>query len=433
MDPLIVGIIGLVLLLVFLYLGINLALSFFIIGFFGLLLVQGPSVLIFVQLVPYTAINSFDFSVIPLFVFMGMLLFHCKIGEDIFRAVRAWLGHLPGGLAAATSGACALIGTMTGSGGATAALMSRVAYPEMTKYKYDKTLSLATCAASSTVAMMIPPSVAIVIYAILAEASIGETLLAGIIPGFLSMGVYMIMLLVRVRIKPELGPKLPPASWNERLGSLRFLLPAVVMMGTIGGGIYFGVFTATEAGGMGSLISLVIALAMRRLTWERFKDAVYETVKFTVMIALVLMAILGFYIRFLNMTGITMSIAGLATTVTSPELTLAVMFAVTFLFGMFIGSNLAFVTIPLFAPIVGDLGFSLVWFVILMIKMQETASITPPVAVVLFISQGVVNKEVSIGDLYKAVWWFVLCDLSTLLLMLFVPQVVLFIPSTMRG
>ena len=133
MDPLIIGIIGLVLLLVFIFLGLNLALSFFIIGFFGLLILQGPSVFVFIEVVPYTALDSFEWTVIPLFVLMGMVIFHARIGENMFNAVRLWLGHLPGGIAAATSGACAIIGTMTGSGGATAALMAKVASPEMVK------------------------------------------------------------------------------------------------------------------------------------------------------------------------------------------------------------------------------------------------------------------------------------------------------------
>jgi len=432
MDNLTLGIIGLVLLLVLIFMGMNLALSFFVVGFFGLLYMGGPTTFVFVKVVPYTILDSFEWSVIPLFTLMGIVIFHCRIGEDMFQAVRQWLGHLPGGIAAATSGACAIIGTMTGSGAATAALMAKVAYPEMVRYDYDKPLSLATCAASSTAAMMIPPSVAIVIYAILADASIGETLIAGIIPGFLSMGIYMLMILIRVKLNPKLGPKLPAAPWKVRFISLRFLMPAVVTLITIAGGIYFGVFTATEAGGMGAVIAVIIAIAMKRLTWDRIKNIIYDTSQFTVMVALILMTVNGFYTRFLNMSGITGAVSDLAIAFPSPWITLALMFAVTFLFGMFIGTTLAYVTVPLFAPIVGDMGYSLVWFVILMIKMQEMGAITPPIAVCLFIAQGVVKKEVSINELFRAVWWFVLCDVFTLSLFIAFPQTVLILPNTMR-
>jgi len=434
MDPLIIGIIGLVLLLVFIFLGLNLALSFFLIGFFGLLLLKGEPAWIFSYIMPYTTLDSFSFSVIALFVLMGMVVFECRIGEEIYSSIRQWLGHLSGGIAAATSGACAFIGTMTGSGLATSALMAKVAYPEMVKYKYDKPLSLATCAASSTVAMMIPPSVALVIYAILAGESIGACLLGGLIPGFLSMGIYMLMILIRVKINPKLGPPLPPAPWRERLVGLRYLMPAVIMMITISGGIYFGIFTATEAGGMGSLVAIIMAIALRRLTWDRIKRIILETVKMNVMMALIVMTVLGYYTRFLTTSGVTGAIAEMALSFPSPWITLILIFAVAFLFGMFIGTTLAFITIPLFAPVVADMGFSLVWFVILMIKMTETGGITPPVCLSLFVAQGVAGKdEVSMDKAYRAVWWFVLCDILTLALLVAIPQIVTFLPDTMKG
>jgi tripartite ATP-independent transporter DctM subunit len=278
-DPLILGILGLVFLVVFIFLGVNLPLTFFVIGFFGIVLIKGWSVaFVLTKGIPFILLSSFNWSVIPLFVFMGMIIFQCKIGQEIFHAVRQWLGQLPGGIAAATSGACAIIGTMTGSGAATAALMAKVAYPEMVKYNYDKAFSLATCAASSTAAMMVPPSIQIVVMAILAQVSIGSALLAGFIPGFLSMGIYMVMILIRVQFNPEIGPKLPSVPWKERFISLRYLIPAFAMILIITGGIYFGVFTATEAGGMGAVASLIVAGAMGRLNWARIKAMVYETI-----------------------------------------------------------------------------------------------------------------------------------------------------------
>jgi len=435
LDPIILGIIGLVLLLAFIFLGINLPLSFFLIGYFGIVALVGwETAWVFIESIPFFALESFNWTVIPLFVLMGMIVFECRIGEEIFNAVRQWLGHLPGGIAAATSGACAFLGTMTGSAGASAALMSKLAYPEMTKYNYDKPLSLATCAASSTAAMMIPPSTTIVVYAILAAESIGACLLGGLIPGFLSMGIYMVMILIRIRLKPSLGPPLSSAPWRKRLVALRYLMPAVIMMVTISGGIYFGVFTATEAGGMGALMSIIIVVSMKRLTWVRIKTIIFESAKFIVLIMLMIMTITGFYSRFLNMTGITSAIAEMALSFPSPWITLALIFAVTFFFGMFVGTTLAWVTIPLFAPVVSAMDFSLVWFVILMIKLAETGGITPPVCLSLFIAHGIVggSEEVDMGKAYRAVWWFILCDVFTLALMVFIPQIVLFLPNSMR-
>jgi len=431
MDGIILGVLGLVLLLVFIFMGMNLALSFFIIGFFGIWLIKGWAVAsTTIQSIPFLSFDSYSWSVIPLFIFMGIIVFEARIGGDIFHAVRLWMGHFAGGIAAATSGACALIGTMTGSGAATAALMAKVAYPEMVKYNYDKTFSLQTCAASSTAAMMVPPSVAIVVYAILAQVSIGKALLGGFIPGFMSMGIYMIMIFLRVRANPKLGPKLSAAPWKDRITSLRFLVPAGVMIMAITGGIYFGVFTATEAGGMGSFVAFMTALSMRRLSWARIRSAFSQTLQFTVMVMMIIFTITGYYTHFLNISGITGAVADLAVSFPSPWITLILIFAVTFIFGMFIGTTLAYVTIPLFAPIVAGMGFDLVWFVIVMIKMAETGSITPPVCLALFIAQGIV-KEVDMASVFKTIWWFVGCDMLTLALMIAVPQIILFLPNSM--
>jgi tripartite ATP-independent transporter DctM subunit len=434
MDPMILGVIGLVLLLVFIFLGINLALTFFVIGFFGIVIIIGwDASWVFIESIPFLTLQSFNFTVIPLFVLMGMVIFECGIGEEIFQAVRNWTGHFSGGIAAATSGACAFLGTMTGSGAASAALMAKVAYPEMVKYDYDKPLSLATCAASSTAAMMIPPSTHIVVLAILASESIGACLMAGIIPGFLSMGIYMLMLLIRIRFKPNLGPALPAKPWRERFISLRYLIPAVIMMITIMGGIYFGVITATEAGGVGAFAAILIAIALKKFTRARIKNIILQTVKFSVLIMLMVMTITGYYIRFLNMTGITGALAEMALSFPSPWVTLAALGIITFLFGMFIGSSLGYIIIPLFAPVLGDMGFSLVWIIILQTKLAETGSITPPVCLAVFIAQGVIgDDEVSITDAYRAVWWFVLCDMLTLALLVTVPAITLFLPNTMR-
>jgi len=432
MDPIIVGALGLLFLLVFIFLGVPLPVTFFIIGFLGVTWIQGwGHALAVARLFPFTTINSFEWSVIPLFTMMGLILFECLIGEEIFRAVRQWMGHFRGGIAAATSAACAVIGTTTGSATATTALMSKVAYPEMRKYDYEPDLSLAVCAASGTVAVMIPPSVVLVVYAIIAETSVGQCLLGGLLPGFLSMAIYMAMIFIRVQFDPRLGPPQPAASWRERFTSLRYLIPAAIMLVTIVGGIYFGVFTATEAAGMGCVIAFVVVLAMRRLTWSRLKNMIFETARLNIMIMLILMTCMGIYVKFLSISGITAAIAEMALGFPSPWITLTLMFAIMFLFGMFIGGPLMYVTVPMFAPVVVDMGYSLVWFGILMIKMVEVGAITPPVCVTTFVAQGVIG-EVPMSRAYKAVSWFVFCDILTLVLLIAFPQITMLLPNAGR-
>ena len=434
MDVLIVwGIVGLIVMLVLLTLGIPLPVVFCLLGFMGMLLIRGWDITVrFLGVSIWQNVGGFEWSVIPLFTMMGIIVFVTGIGAEIFYSLRQWMGHFAGGVAAATSAACALIGTMTGSGFATAALMAKVAYPEMRKYNYQPALALATAASSATVAMLIPPSIMLVVYAVLAEVSIGRTLMAGVIPGFVSMGIYMTMIIIRVRLKPSLGPPLPPAPWRERFVSLKYLIPSVILMVTIIGGIYFGIFTATEAAGMGAVITFLIAIGLRRLNWDKIKKIIFQTVTLTVMIMTMIMTARGFYTRFLNLTQVTTAFAQLALGFPSPWITLFLIFVIMFVFGMFIGGPLAYVTIPLFAPIVRELGFSMVWFLITIMKMTETGAITPPVCMSVFIAQSIV-REVPIGDAYKAVWWFVLCDMLAMGLFIAFPKMVTWLPDTMWG
>ena len=433
MDPLVWGIIGITLMICCLFLGVPMPATFGTLGVVGMMVVRGwDSTLGMLSVVSWKNVANWEWTVIPLFQMMGIVIFVVGIGEEIFYALRQWMGHFAGGIAASTSAACAIIGTMAGSGFATTALTSKVAYPEMRKYNYQPALSLAVCAASSTVAQMIPPSILLVVYAVLAEASIGRTLMAGVIPGFLSMAIYMIMIFIRVRLNPNLGPPLPAASWRERFVSLRYLVPAGIMMLTIIGGIYFGIFTATEAAGMGALMIYIIAAGLKRLSWEKIKRVIFETLQLSVMILAMLLAARGFYTRFLNLTQVTRAFAELALGFPSPWITVFMMFAIMFLLGMFIGGPLAYVTIPLFAPIINQLGFPMVWFLITIMKMTETGFITPPVCMGVFIAQHII-REVPMADAYKAVWWFVLCDMVTLGLFIAFPKIVTWLPDTMWG
>ena len=428
-----VGIVGLILMLILIFAGLPLPVMFFVIGFFGAVLLRGwEAALSMATRAPWVKIVDFNFSVIPLFVMLSIVLFEYGVGENMFRAMQRWLGHFSGGMAAATSAACAFLGTITGAAPAATALMAKVAYPEMRKFNYEPALSLAVCCASSTVAMMIPPSTALVIYAIITEQSIAQCLLAGFIPGFLSMGIYMVMILIRARFNPALGPAAPAAVWRERFIDLRYIMPGIIMMLTIIGGLYFGIFTATEAAGAAALIAFIIVLAMRRLTSARLKASIYETVRLSILILLILVTIRGFFLTFLHITWLTITIAELALKMPSPWLVLAMMFLICFLLGMFTGGPMALVILPLFTPVVEQMGFSAVWFIITVVKMMEVGWITPPVAPGIFIATGVI-REVPMGKAFVAVWWFVLCDIFTLGLFIAFPEIITFLPDTMMA
>ena len=204
----------------------------------------------------------------------------------------------------------------------------------------------------------------------------------------------------------------------------------VIMMITIIGGMYFGIFTATEAAGVATIIAFIIVLAGRRLTLERLKKTIYETVRLTVMLALILLTVRGFYMLFLNITWLPHTIAEVALAMPSPWLVLGAIYVICFIFGMVTGGPIAYVTLPLFTPVVEQLGFSPIWFIITLVKMHETGFITPPIAPGVFFGQGVV-REVPLEKAFKAIWWFVLCDMLTLGLFIAFPKIVTFLPDTM--
>ncbi len=432
MEPALLGYLFLVVMLILMFSGVPTAIAFFTCGFFGMVIMGGFGQAIgLTQVVPFFAVSSFDWIVIPLFMMMGVILFETRIGEEIFKALGHWLGQLAGGMAAATSGACAFIGTMTGSGFATSALMSKIAYPEMRKFGYQPALSLVVCCASSTAAMMIPPSILMVLYGVVGEVNIGDVLLVGFIPGFMSMGIYIVMILIRCHFNPSLGPPAPPVPWRERFKALRYLIPAMVMMVTIVGGLFIGVFTASEAAGVGTFIAFTLALVMRRVSWKGLKGITTETARIAVLVMVIIVCV-RYFTRFLNLTGVTLDITRIALGLPTRWITLAMMMGVYFIFGMFIGSTLMYITVPIFVPVIIALGFDPVWFGILTIKMSEMGTVSPPVCNSLFIAVSII-QEVPIEKAYVAVIWFLVCDAIALGLLIAFPQISLVVPQAARA
>jgi len=403
--------------------------AMFLVGVGGIFLMVGwTGSMGLISIIPRTQMTSFDWVVIPLFVFMGVVLMETGIGSELFTALRNWVGHIPGGVGAATSFAGALIGTMTGSGFAATGLLSRLAYPEMVRFGYRKDLALAICATAGPLSMIIPPSIVIVIAAILAEASIAGSLLGGLGPGFTVMAFYCVMLFLRCRANPSLGPSTPSPPWRTRFHSLLYLIPVAIIMLTIIGGLLFGIFTATEAAGCGALISLCVAIGMRRFNYSILKRSVMEALRLSLLIMLLIMCALGFYVKFLSISGISLMLANACLGFPSPWITIALMYTFQFIAGMFIGNPMNYVVIPLFAPIIIELGFPVVWFVICCTMMTITGTVSPPVCVCLFIAQSII-REVPMMDAYKAVWPFLGCNLIVIAIMVAWPELCIGIPK----
>ena len=432
MDPFVIGIIGLVACLLLMAFSVPIAVATGVVGFIGYFILFGiDGIMLAASSLPFYNTASFDWCVVPMFTLVGLLLFNCGLGDKMFTALNNWLGWIPGGLAMSVSLASAALGTIDASGIGTAVIMGKVAYPEMTKQNYSKSLSFATIATGGTLGIIIPPSVILSIYAVLAEVSVGECLIAGIIPGIVLSVLFCLMIFVRVKINPSLAPGRVHSSWKEKIFGLRYVLPILIMFIIICGGIYLGIFTATEAGGVAAVVAIILCLVTKRLTWKIFVDCMRETVRLSAMI-LAFMAGISIFTKFLNITGITLAFANWATSFSVPIVTILLMIAVYYLFGMFIGATgMLMITVPIFAPVVEALGYSPIWFGVLATIMCAVALISPPVAAGVFIAHGAIKADIPLATAYKSILPFWLVETSFIVLLLLFPQMATWLPSLM--
>lgn len=403
-----------------------------VVGFMGITLIKGWGAAGGVAgFLPYAITASFSLSVIPLFIMMGYFAFYAGLTRDLFTTARAWFGQFHGGLAIATAFGSAGFGACSGSSTAAAAVMARVSIPEMKKYGYDLKLAAGAVAASGTMASMIPPSVVMVIYGVITEQSIGTLLIAGFIPGILEAILYSGMIYTRCRINPRLGAALPAVSWRERMASLRGVWGMVVLMVMILGGIYTGVFTPTEAGGIGAFGALVMALSLRRVSWADLKSSVLETGKTTAMIFATLIGVL-ILLRFFALSGVTGAFTGFMLGLPWPPIGILAVILVIYVFlGMFVSATgMLMLTLPLVFPVVVGLGYHPIWFGVIAVRMAEVAFITPPVGMNVYAVRAV-TPDITVEDIFRGTFWFLAMDMINIILLIAFPIIALWLPSTM--
>lgn len=435
MDPQLVGWVALLGMLGLLALGVPVYASMAVAGLLGYWMIAGPGPAVaIVGLVPYARLAIYAFTVIPLFILMGNLVFASGYGGEVYTAARRWVGRFPGGLAQATVAACALFGAASGSSVATAATFARLSVPEMLRFGYARRLALASVAAAGTIAQMIPPSIIMVIYGILTEQSISRLLIAGIIPGVIAAANYMILIYFWAKRFPKDAPPYKePWSWKESIFALKGIWPIVILGGAVMGGIYGGIFTPTEAGAVGAFAALALAVVTRRLSWPAFGESLRETIKTTVMIHLIL---LGAFIfgHFLAITLIPQQVASFLTGLPLPAiLVLTGIMVMYIILGCFMDIVSAlFLTIPIIFPAILDLGYDPIWFGVLVVHLVEMAMITPPFGLNLFVIKGSIDG-VTIGEIIRGITPFIVADVVTLAIYIAFPQVALFLPNQMLG
>jgi tripartite ATP-independent transporter DctM subunit len=351
--------------------------------------------------------------------------------RDVFQTARQWFGHFPGGLAIATTYGCAGFAACTGSSVASAAIMGKMAIPEMRKYGYQARLAAGAVAAGGTIATLIPPSVPLVIYGIITEQSVGLLLMAGLLPGILSAVIYAFMIQVRVKISPSLAPPLPAASWKARMASLKNTWGIFTILIMILGGIYTGIFTPTEAGGAGATATFLLAIFSRKLTWKDFKQSVLDTGRATVMIFSIIVGVLMF-VRFLAITGLPAAFSNAVLAMPVPPMIILIGMLGLFVFlGMFLDLiGMMLLALPIIFPAVVALGFDPIWFGVIVVKMGEICLVTPPVGLNVYVVNSVA-PDIPSQEIFMGIIPFLLMDFLTLAILIMFPQIALFLPSLM--
>jgi tripartite ATP-independent transporter DctM subunit len=386
---------------------------------------------------PFVFAANWDLSAIPMFLLMGAIAANSGIGTALFRAAHAWFGGLPGGLAVATNWACAGFGAASGSSIAAAAVMARLAVPEMLKQKYDKGLATGVCASGGTLDALIPPSILFVIYGVFAEVSVPKLLIAGILPGLLTAAVYMIMIMVRCSIDPSLAPKVAfpdrAALWRERWDSLAGIWPVLVLIIGVMGGLYAGVVTPTEGGAVGAFLAALIGLVQRKLTVEGFIDALKDAMATTAQLFFVgIGAIL--FTKFLALSGTAdMFKEVIGQWALNPLLLVVAVSVIYIILGTFMDPlGMILLTIPVFVPMFAALNLDLVWFGVLVVKYIGISLLTPPVGFNIYVVATATDNSIPLQTIYRGCYWFLACEVVIMALLIAFPQISLFLPNLMN-
>ncbi len=374
----------------------------------------------------------YDFSVLPLFILMGNFVARSGISQDLYEASNAWLGHKRGGLAMATIVACGGFSAVCGSSLATVATMSKVAVPSMRAFGYDERLTTGSIAAGGTLGILIPPSVALVFYGIMTETDIGQLFAAGIIPGLLGILLYAGAVAVVTRINPELGPPANPLPWRARIAALRGIWGMLVLFVIVMGGIYGGIFTPTEAAGIGAFGAFIIALLRRRLTFRLTLDALAESGRTTAMLLALLVGSLLFA-NFINVARVPNEIADwFAGLDVAPIVVVIVCVSVYILLGCILESiSMMLLTVPVFYPVIQTLGLDLVWFGIVVVVVIEISLITPPIGLNVFVLKSLL-PDVPLPQIFRGVIPFIAADIVRVAVIIALPGLTLFLPRLME-
>ena len=433
MDALIIGVILVVSFFALLTIGLPIAFAMGGLSALGVLLLMGPEALKFGVFSTWSTMSSFILVAIPLFIFMANILGASGIADDLYRAIARWSSGIRGGLAAGTVVICMLFAAMVGVIGAAIVTMALVALPEMLKRKYDKHLVCGGIAAGGALGVLIPPSVQMILYALVVGESVGRMFAGGMFPGILLGSLYMAYILIRSYLQPHLAPVSPAdqgVTWKERFVSLRNVIIPVLIVVLVLGSIFGGFATPTEAAGVGAFSAIIFAVVNRKLNWEGLKTASYNTAFVSGMVGWLLVGV-GAFDQFLSAAGILDKlVSAVASLSVNRWLVIIIMQLSLFVLGAFLDDYAIIILVaPIYVPIVETLGFNPLWFGILFIVNMQMAVLTPPYGFALFYLRSVVPSGITMGDLYRSTPPFIALQAIGLITIMIFPQIALWLPK----
>jgi tripartite ATP-independent transporter DctM subunit len=432
MDPLIVGVAGMLMVMLFLLLGMNIGFAMGIVGFLGFsLLTSFGTGISMIGMVAYKTGSSYTLTVIPLFILMGLFSNSSRMGYDLYQAVYRWIGFLPGGLAMATVLACAAFAAISGSSLATAAIMGMVALPEMKRFNYDSALATGCVAAGGTLGILIPPSTIMIIYGILTEQPVGTLFIAGILPGILLTCLFLGTIYIMTRRNPLLAPAGPSFPWKDKFSALKGTTGVLFLFALVIGSLYMGWFSPTEAAGVGAFGALIIALVKRRMNGKNFFAALQETALTTAMVFTILIGanILGYFMTVSQIPEILSQL--IVNQGLNRYVVMSIICTIYIILGCLMeGMAIMVLTLPVVFPLVMQMGFDPIWFGVIVTLFIEMGLITPPIGVNVFIVSGIV-KEVTMYAIFRGVMPFFIAMIICLIILIIFPQIALFLPQTM--
>jgi C4-dicarboxylate transporter DctM subunit len=437
MDSTTIGVLGIVLMLVLMFVRVPLAISFLFAGLIGLIFLTGfKTAANSFSFMPYTHGTTYILSCLPMFILLGLIIGESQVGQGLYSVAYKWVGRLPGSLAIASLVAIAFFSAVSGSALASLTTFAPIAYPEMRRFGYDKGLAAGSVCVGATMDIMIPPSLPMIFYAMLTEASIGKLFIAGFIPGALEVLLFTLAIVIMVKVKPSLAPRSTDIfSFKEKVKSLKGVGPILIIFLVMFGGMYAGMFTPTEAGAVGAICSFVVVLLTKAMKhpWKGLLGALKLTVKTSGTIIIVVIGVMIFN-TFVAISGVA---AALSNWIITIGLTKTGFLIIVFLLYIILGAlldevSMVVLTVPFYMPAINALGIDVIWFGILIILAWQLGMILPPVGMMAFVAQNML-KDPTIGTVYKGCIPFAAALVVIEALVIFFPEIALFLPNMMAG